>query len=125
MPRDTFEEALTEPQLNELGDRLGRLAAELEDQLRANADGAKPVELDQTAVGRLSRMDSMQQQAMATAARRNLAVRANQVKTALSAYRRGVYGLCHECEEPIGYARLCAKPETPFCLRCQRDSDRR
>jgi DnaK suppressor protein len=42
---------------------------------------------------------------------------------ALSTFDRGEYGLCRKCEEPIGYRRLSAKPEAPFCLECQRAVD--
>jgi DnaK suppressor protein len=116
-------EELTAEQRAELHERLLRLAADLDEQLKLNAESASPVELDQTAVGRLSRMDSIQQQAMAQAARRSLEVRLSQCHAALAAYERGEYGECRRCEEPIGHARLSAKPEAPFCLECQRGSD--
>ena len=43
---------------------------ELTDLLNASADDAAPVELDQTQQGRLSRMDALQQQAMAAETQR-------------------------------------------------------
>ena len=98
---------------------------DLVSQLDSSASAAKPVKLDQTAVGRLSRMDSMQSQAMATAARQAMAIRLNQCKAALQAVERGEYGFCRRCEEPVGPKRLSAKPEAPFCLNCQRNADRR
>jgi DnaK suppressor protein len=68
-------------------------------------------------------MDAMQQQAMAKATRHKAQLRLAQCKSAVSAFDRDEYGLCRKCEEPIGYARLSAKPEAPFCLTCQRGAD--
>ncbi len=114
---------LTKKERETLRGLLEQLVAELEESLRGSASAARPVVLDQSSVGRLSRMDAMQQQAMAKATRQKTQLRATQCKVALSAFDRDEYGLCRKCEEPIGYARLSAKPEAPFCLACQRDTD--
>ena len=114
---------LSGEQVEELRVRLLELVAELERGLRESASSAKPVVLDQSSVGRLSRMDAMQQQAMAKATRQKTQLRVAQCKVALSSFDRDEYGLCRKCEEPIGYARLSAKPEAPFCLACQRETD--
>jgi DnaK suppressor protein len=116
-------EELSETEAETLRKQLVELVAELEHALRAGAESAAPVVLDQSSVGRLSRMDAMQQQAMAKATRQKAQVRLTQCKAALSAFDRGEYGLCRKCEEPIGYRRLCAKPEAPFCLECQRGAE--
>ena len=116
-------EELSEMQAETLRTQLTGLVAELEDTLRASAESAAPVVLDQSSVGRLSRMDAMQQQAMAKATRQKAQLRLTQCKAALSAFDRDEYGLCRKCEEPIGYRRLSAKPEAPFCLECQRGVD--
>jgi DnaK suppressor protein len=81
------------------------------------------VDLDEP-IGRLSRMDAMQQQKMAQASRRATRMRLDQVGAALANLAAGEYGLCRVCEEPIGYKRLKARPETPRCLECQRKSER-
>ena len=86
-----------------------------------DAGAAKPVTLDQQAVGRVSRGDALQAQAMAQAAQRKKRTRLEQTEAALLAIKRGGYGLCRRCEEPIGMARLEATPEAPFCLSCQRN----
>lgn len=113
-------EELSVEQAEELRGRLSELVAELERGLQDSAGAAAPVVLDQSSVGRLSRMDAMQQQAMAKATREKARLRFGQCKVALSAFERGEYGLCRKCEEPIGYPRLSAKPEAPFCVECQR-----
>lgn len=96
-----------------LADRL-----RLEDHLQLTKEGSKPVELD-TPIGRLSRMDAIQQQEMTKAGRLTLERKLLQIRTSLEAYQKGDYGYCRSCEAPIGYRRLKARPEAPFCLRCQ------
>ena len=116
---------LSEEEAETLRARLVELVAELSAALHANATSADPVVLDQSSVGRLSRMDAMQQQAMAKATRETARLRLGQCKVALSAFDRDEYGQCRNCEEPIGYRRLSAKPEAPFCVHCQRAADDR
>lgn len=112
-------EELTEAQREELATLLAGLESEIGEALERRKEGTATVELDQQSVGRLSRMDEMQRQAMAKSGRQSLEQRQQQVRAAVLALERGVYGTCRECEEPIGYARLKARPETPFCLECQ------
>ncbi len=112
-------EDLTQAQQDELATLLRELETQLPNAIDLASAGAATVELDQQSVGRLSRMDEIQRQAMAKSGRRSLEVRLQQVRAALATLERGDYGICRECEEPIGYARLKARPETPFCLDCQ------
>ena len=118
-------EDLTHAQVDDLRAQLEELKLDLTARLAAGADAARPVQLDQPALGRLSRMDAMQSQAMAQATRRAMEIRLRQCNHSLLSIERGEYGSCRRCEEPIGIARLSAKPEAPFCLECQHCFDRR
>jgi RNA polymerase-binding transcription factor DksA len=53
------------------------------------------------------------------ATRSILVGRANRLAEALDRLRRGRYGCCEECGEPIAPARLKAMPEVTTCIRCQ------
>jgi DnaK suppressor protein len=108
-------EELTNAQRQQLQGELEGLRVELEAMLAATREGVRPVDLEQP-IGRLSRLDAMQQQKMAQASRSSLAIRLQQVQAAL---RNEEYGICRECEDPIGFPRLKARPETPFCRSCQ------
>jgi DnaK suppressor protein len=106
-------------------DDLDRLRRELADRLAAlrrstesTADDRKPVELDQTAVGRLSRMDALQMQAMAQATERRRAQEAARIEAALKRIGDGDYGWCVNCGEAIAPKRLAADPTVPTCIRC-------
>ena len=81
-------------------------------------DAKASVELDQTKVGRLSRMDAIQSAEMtkATSARRQAEVRA--IDAALKRLEEGDYGACSRCGEEIAPARLRHDPAAAFCLNC-------
>ncbi len=97
---------------------LDTLAAELRVQLASSEEGGRPVDLDEP-IGRLSRMEAMQQQSMTQANRRAAQLRLQQVKAAQTRIDRDEYGECAECGEAIGSKRLVVRPEAPLCIGCQ------
>lgn len=109
---------LTPEQLEQFRENLLVAKASAEELLTQTADAA-PVERSGSAIGRLTRMDALQMEAMAKMNRRQLQVRLQQIDAALSALDRDVYGTCRNCKEPIGIQRLEALPEAPFCVYCQ------
>lgn len=117
-------EELTEDQTEELRRDLAALRQELEGIFATAREGAKPVDLG-LPIGRVSRIDALQQQQMARASLEALELRLRQVGVAQAALASGDYGFCRKCEEPIGYKRLKARPETPFCLACQAGAEGR
>jgi DnaK suppressor protein len=118
-----MNDELTEAQISELRASLVTLQAEIDAALALSAHDADPVSLD-SPIGRLSRMDAIQQQQMAKASRSKNQLRRRQVIAALATLEQGGYGDCKLCDEPIGYRRLKAKPEAPFCVACQGRSER-
>ncbi len=94
--------------------------AELDAEDGLGHAGQATVELDQQAVGRLSRMDALQNQAMAkaTGARRQ-AERARLV-AALARMDEGEYGYCDGCGEDIPLGRLRLDPAALMCVDCVR-----
>lgn len=114
---------LTPIQLSELEESLEALKRELEAFLASIRSGEAPVELDQSKMGRVSRVDAMQQREMQIANQRSAKVRIEQVQRALARVSESSYGECVRCEEWIDVRRLSARPETPFCFECQRASE--
>jgi len=84
----------------------------------ATQPSREPVQLDQTSVGRLSRVDSMQRQAMNIETERRRVAKINLIKSALTRIKDKKYGLCLSCGESIEKARLQHNPEIPNCLQC-------
>ena len=78
----------------------------------------KPVELDQSQVGRLSRMDAMQVQEMALEQERRREIEIKRINAALVRIAEGEYGFCSKCGEGISPKRLEFDPSTPMCVDC-------
>ena len=89
---------------------------EVSDLLNNSADDSAPVELDQTQQGRLSRMDALQQQAMAVETQRRRQREVYLLDAALKRLDEGEYGYCVNCGEAIEPQRLALDPATPFCI---------
>lgn len=116
------ESELDQGTLETLRADLLSLKADLEQLLALSEESAGAVELDQSKVGRLSRMDAMQQQAMAVAKRGTYQQQLRSVLKALARMERGDYGYCAECDAAIPLARLRIKPEALLCLNCQQSA---
>ena len=87
----------------------------------AGADARRPVELDQTRIGRLSRMDALQDQAMALETDRRRRLEIERIEAALKRIEDGDYGYCLICGEDIPAKRLELDPATPVCIDCASD----
>tara|TARA_Y100001968_G_scaffold275717_1_gene269586 strand:- start:5057 stop:5413 length:357 start_codon:yes stop_codon:yes gene_type:complete len=116
-------EELSEEQSQQLQVALEGLLVALQDDLERSAAAGQAVDLDQP-IGRLSRMDALQQQKMVQAQRARVQLRLGQVKAALAAFGRDEYGECRLCAEPIGFKRLSVRPEAPFCVQCRSRAER-
>jgi DnaK suppressor protein len=104
--------------LEELRQQLLQLQAELAAQQDASGEDTQPVELDQARVGRLSRMDAMQAQAMAQEGVRRRQRLLESIGGALRRMDAGEYGYCFSCGEAIDPRRLQADPTNTRCIRC-------
>ena len=89
---------------------------EKEDQL--GLQGQQTVELDQQAVGRLSRMDALQNQAMAKASQARRNTMRLRIAAALERLDEGEFGYCVDCGEEVPIKRISLDPTTPKCLSC-------
>jgi len=81
------------------------------------------VKLDQSGVGRLSRMDALQQQAMAMSLRERMLTRQLKLRAALDRVTGGCYGLCCQCDDEIEDTRLESDPASVFCARCMTERE--
>ena len=110
--------ALTAEHLRELRAELDRQLAKLERSMAVTDEALRPVELDQTAVGRLSRMDSLQNQGLTKNLRERETVKLALLREALKRMDAGEYGICTACGTTIPFERLFVFPETPECAAC-------
>lgn len=113
--------AVNESQKAGLRAEITARLAELEDLEEGTQAAARPVELDQQRTGRLSRMDAIQQQEMARAARARRQAEAARLRHALDRLETDEgYGYCEDCGEPIAPARLQLDPGARLCISCAR-----
>lgn len=109
---------LSPDQLNELRAELERQLSRLAKSMKVTDQALRTVELDQTAVGRLSRMDSLQNQSLSKGLREREIVRLSQIREALARLDQGSYGVCVVCAGAIPFERLFVYPEAPECAAC-------
>lgn len=102
----------------EMRDKLLSLRQELHSVAATSYESAKIVELDQSKVGRLSRMDAMQAQAMSQASGRRREILLRKVSAALERFENDDYGICQSCDEVINRKRLEFDPAAEFCIEC-------
>lgn len=105
--------------------RLLELRDELESLDQTSRDAAGTVELDQTRVGRLSRMEALQAQAVSQESRRRRELLLQRIEPALRRLESGDYGYCADCNEAIAPARLEFDPTCSTCIACAESRERR
>ena len=102
----------------ELAHFEAHLRARLDELKRFESRERDSVELDQSRVGRLSRVDALQSKAMEQATERRRLEERERIFIALERIKEGNYGLCVECEEPIPIGRLKIDPSLEACVDC-------
>jgi DnaK suppressor protein len=109
---------LSTEQLEELRAELDRQLRKLQRSMRTTTRALKPVQLDQSAVGRLSRIDNLQTQGLTKGLQEREQAKLGQIAEALRRLEAGTYGCCVVCNEPIAFERLFIFPEAPNCSAC-------
>lgn len=98
---------------------LQNLRKEIKEYLASSKGASETVELD-TAIGRLSRMDAMQDQQMALELRRRREMQLQRIQAAFERMSLGTYGQCLSCKQLISEERLELSPDAPLCVKCSR-----
>ncbi len=100
------------------------LRQELATVKEIGSEATQTVELDQTRMGRLSRMDAMQAQAISLASKNRREAQLKQVAAALARIERENYGWCAGCGESIDAKRLEFDPTALFCFECAENAEK-
>ncbi len=105
-------------------ERFRKLLTDLREDLISTSEvrdeTSGTVHLDQQSVGRLSRMDALQSQALAQAGKDRAEHQLRLIEAALKRIDNGDYGECLECGELINPKRLEIDPTTLYCIDCAR-----
>ena len=110
--------SLTKQELAELREELERQLARLLRSIEASEAALEPVELDQSRVGRLSRMDELQNQSLTRNLHEREEIRLTLIRNALARLEEGTYGVCESCSSAIPFERLLVFPEATECGSC-------
>ena len=81
--------------------------------------------MDQARVGRLSRMDAMQQHAISQAAYNLADLERQRIQSALGRMLADEYGYCVICGEEIAEGRLRFDPSALTCISCAQKAEAR
>ena len=98
--------------------KLLKMRKNLEELLALSEEGGATVELDQSKVGRLSRMDALQAQAMSREVERRRRQELRRIESALARVAEEEFGFCLSCGEEIEQERLALDPSVPQCQNC-------
>jgi DnaK suppressor protein len=109
---------MDEARLAEFRQRIETLLTELQGDDTRGQSGQATVELDQQAIGRLSRMDALQNQAMAKAGQARRQATRTRLKAALTRIDEGEFGHCEDCGDEIATGRLELDPAATRCISC-------
>ncbi len=91
-----MHEELTPDQVSELTNLLNQQKLDLQQLLQDSEENSAPVTLDQQSVGRVSRIDAIQQQQMAVANRDQAGAILKQISASLDRVENDEYGFCLE-----------------------------
>jgi DnaK suppressor protein len=107
-------------QLERIRDELLRALSKLERSLKISGESARPRDLEQDTVGRLSRIDALQNQGLTKNLQEREQSQLRQITDALRRMEEGTYGACQGCGGAIPFERLLIFPETRACGACAR-----
>ena len=109
---------ISQEQIEAFRKQLIEQLQDIEKEDALGREGQETVVLDQQSVGRLSRMDALQQQAMAQATNRRRTAQRTRLTAALGRIAEGEFGYCTDCGDEISLSRLALDPSVPRCLSC-------
>lgn len=98
-------------------ERLEERLVELEVQIKTLEEETEPVAPD-VAIGRLSRMDSIEAREIKMATLRQAQGARSAIKRIIRQKDTPLFGVCIFCRQPIPVERLLAMPESNKCARC-------
>ena len=107
-------------QISTIRNELLRALNKLERSLKISGESARPRDLEQDTVGRLSRIDALQNAGLTAKLEDRERAQLGQVVEALRRIEDGTYGACQGCGGTISMERLMVFPETLACDRCAR-----
>jgi DnaK suppressor protein len=108
---------MTDTERQQLKEKIIAAIAEMEEKIKNRAASIQPIS-PENAIGRVSRMDAINNKGVADAAMRQAERKLVSLRVALSKIDSPTFGNCNRCKNPIQPARLMYMPESAMCVRC-------
>lgn len=108
---------MTRQERNQLKERILATITETKERIAQLEDATRPI-APENAIGRVSRMDAINNKSVAEASLRTAQRKLNSLKTALNKVDNPDFGACSRCGQPIPAARLMFMPQSSRCVRC-------
>ena len=108
---------MTSEERQALKTKLIDLISKTEEEIESFKDMVKPIS-PENSLGRISRMDAINNKGVATAAMHNKQKKLTQMRIALDKIDEPDFGNCSNCTRPIKPARLIYMPESTLCVGC-------
>ncbi|NNE30471.1 MAG: TraR/DksA family transcriptional regulator [Saprospiraceae bacterium] len=108
---------MTAEEKEKLKEKIERSIEEFEEKIVALEANTQPIS-PENSIGRVSRMDAINNKSVAEAALRNAKRKLSKLQLALKSIDKSGFGLCDRCQQPIAPLRLMFLPESTRCIRC-------
>lgn len=108
---------MTRDELDQIRERADRKLADLEERIAEYRELTKPIPPSE-AIGRVSRMDAINNRSVNEAALRQLEKEKDQLAKAMDRMRDAKFGKCMRCGDDIPVGRLMLMPGASRCVRC-------
>ncbi len=100
-----------------LRDTISKEIIDIQKQINTLQEKTKPISPD-CSLGRLTRLEAMGEQHVYHKILDQSQIRLTRLTNALSRIDKQMFGICIECEEPIGMGRMSIRPESVRCVDC-------
>lgn len=103
----------------EIKDRILQEISKTELLVAEYRELTRPIAPD-VAIGRISRMDAINNKSVTEAALRQAEEKLNKLQYVLSIADSEDFGVCMGCKAPIPLGRIMIRPESTYCVNCAR-----
>jgi len=100
-------------------ERVKEELSKVEKRIAIYRELTRPVAPD-NAIGRVSRMDAINNKSVNDVALREAEQRQRKLLGVLKNINNADFGICRGCKKPIPEGRLLIRPESSFCVHCAR-----
>lgn len=110
---------MTTQERSQLKEKIKQAIIHTEKEVERLEDATKPI-APENSIGRISRMDAINNKGVAEASLRSASRKLTKLKVALTKIDAPEFGICAQCKKPIPSARLMYMPESTYCVNCAR-----